>query len=257
MTKTSVCENHPPDGVLACGCTTDVIERLYEQAGIRSRPERNLWAVVKEHVAPHVGPLEGVLHDGEDGPVWADLLVHRPSGSHPTADLITAGMSARRMRPPRVQRRRGVAERAELVLRFPREWMTAPSVTQTLLTFRNRWAATWLQIAARVPHEVSRYLGDDRGLDIRFRAIPFDLPGSPFYGAIAADPARLGRPIPPLRAATPSLRPGAHTVRFLSLVPIHEREFEFAVDRGAEALFAALRAAGVDDLVRPGRRHVV
>ena len=99
MPPSSTCDHTtptPPEGVLPCGCTTDVVEKLFANAGIALRQGRSsLWGVVKDHLAPHVGPLEGVLHDAEEGRVWADVLVHGPSDERPSIDLVTAGMSSK------------------------------------------------------------------------------------------------------------------------------------------------------------------
>jgi suppressor of fused protein SUFU len=257
VTTTPICP-HPPDGVMACGCTNDVLERLFAQAGLPAPSERKLWAQIEAHVAPHLGPLEGVLHDAEPGRVWADVLVHTPSGSRPTIDLVTAGMSAKRMRPPRALRRRGVPQRAEVMLRFPPEWSATPTVTQTLMSRAANWTMMWLQLIARVPHELGAFLGDDSGLDLPCRAIPlFEMPGCPFEAVIAADPARFGRPLAWSRSAVRGSQPGAGDTRFLALVPLFMREFEFALDRGPEALFEALATSGVDDIVRCDREPVV
>jgi len=260
MPPTSTCDHTatPPDGVLPCGCTTDVVERLMQQAGLKMRPERKLWNTIEAHVAPHLGPLEGVLHDAAEGRVWADVLVHRPAENRPSVDLVTAGMSARRMRPPSPLRRRGAPPRAELMLRFPPEWASGHTVTETLLSRNGRWALEWLLMIARVPHELRGFLGDAKGLSLRCRAIPlFKMPGCPFEAAIVASPGRFGRPLPTLYAGRRTYLDGAGGVRFLSLVPLFEREFEFALERGAERLFKALADAGVDDLVRCERDPVV
>ncbi len=258
------CAQHttPPDGVLPCGCTTDVVERLFDRAGIALDPGRGLWSTISAHVTPHLGPLEGVLHTGaalDDPSVGcvSEFLLHAPSANRQSVDIATVGMSRKRMRLPSTLRRRGAPPRAELILRLPPKWLTSATVTETLMRDAP-WLMLALRILAQVPHETRSYLGDEQGLDVRARAVPLGmLPEIPFDAALVADPGRFGTQIPVLPRAHRDLPAGRGSVRFLTIVPIAQREFEYALDRGADRLFDALAAAGVDDRVQLGREPVV
>ncbi len=264
--------NQPPDGVLACGCTTDVIDRLYEQAGIKpgSHLSPDLWATIEAHVAPQLGPFEGAIHDGgeEAGAcgVSVDLLVHRPSPERPAIDVVTAGMSAKRMRPPRALRKRGAPARAELMLSLPPEWARGMMASQAILLPDRIWVVQCLRVIARIPHEFDAFLGDARDLPIEFRCMPLmPFAECPFDAVLVADPTRFGHPMPPLTSIHPGSasaqpgrsRPSRDRVRFLSLVPLFARELDFAADHGVDRLLERLRTAGVTEVVDPDRDAVV
>ena len=267
-----------PDGVLACGCTTNVVDDLLAQAGLpRDRQRAQLWADIEAHVAPHLGPLEGVLHDAEPGQTWGDLLVHRPTDERPTIDIVSAGVSARRMRRTRALRKRGVPARAEFILRFPEDWAATSTVSETILSRDGAWIVLWMQVLARAPFMLNTFFGDEPGLEVQERLFPMELHRkAPFDAVLAANPARFGPAFPSLntidgprptstsraparhsRSRSRSRRPGDDVVRFLSLIPLYREEFEFALRNGHQRLFERLETAGVTDVVRVGRARVV
>jgi len=247
----------PPDGVLPCGCTTDVVDRLWARSGRKTPPGRELWSTIEAHVAPYVGPFAGVLHDAEEGGVWGDVLIHRPSPERPSIDLVTAGMSAKRMKLPRALRRRGAAARAELVLRFAPDWLEQPGVGE--IVHRDRiWAVRLLASLARFPHEGHGLLGDAPGLDVAQRIVPLPrLPGQSFAGVMVARSCRFGNALPPLRTHPCAVPKSSGLTCFLTIIPLFAPELAYALRRGPDRLFAALAAAGVGDVTRCDRDPVV
>jgi hypothetical protein len=249
-----------PKGVLACGCTTDVVDRLFERAGIARREQRpagGSWAIVQAHIEQHLGPLQGVLHDADRDRLPIDLLIHGSSASGGGVHVVTAGGSAKRMRLPRSLRRRAHPARAEYLISLPAAWAGDRPPALRLLSRESAWMFESLKLAAHVPHELRWFFGDAPGLPTQRRILPLPRGASiPFAAVLFTNATPFGRHVPDLASPRHGAGSKRDRIRFQSLVPLHASEFETALDHGVQRLLDALRAAAVTDVIHVDRPPV-
>jgi hypothetical protein len=182
--------------------------------------------------------VEGAFCDPASASPHVDVLWVKPTRRDPHQHLVTAGMSAKRMKVPR---RRSIPDRVELVLTLPAGWPIGPGSVDG----EQGWPMRELMRAAAIPHETRRYMGLGHVIG-RYPPEPFT-EDTELSGWVLTPPDHLA---PAFR----ELDGGGKRTAFFSLVAVHAGEVEFSWCRQPEDLLARLAAAGVSavlDLQRP------
>jgi Suppressor of fused protein (SUFU) len=212
-----------------------------ESAPRPAHGDGELIAAVSEHIERHVGEAETVLHQVVSAWVHVDLHIVPPSGERPWTTLVTSGMSERGMHAPDAER-----TRAELVMALPPTW---PLEHDELADDRVYWPFRLLQSLAAFPHQYKTWLWHGH-------TIPHGDPPEPYAPDTGMCCAIL---LPPLLVGTgfDVLDVGERRVRFLGVYPLYEEEMRLKLESGFEALIDRFDAAGVTELLDPGRPSVV
>jgi hypothetical protein len=212
------------------------IDNIMAQIGCPAN--RDVLQRVAIHVERHLGAVEGAFCGLEAASPHIDVLWVRPTRRDPNQHLVTAGMSAKRMKVPR---RRSVPSRIELVLTIPGSWPIDPKAYEK----DEGWPLRELVQVACTPHTTGRWMG----LGHVISPVPVAAlhPATELCGWVLTPPTHVAE-------GFQSLGEGSRRVAFFSLVAIHRRELEFSIQQRPEALVDRLSAAGVSpvlDLERP------
>ena len=206
-----------------------------EPAPIVAPHSDNLEAVEK-HISHHLGEPASVYHELISTTVHIDIHIVPATEQRPWISLVTSGMSDLPMTVPE-----GLDEWqfAELMIRVPADWQLDQ---ESLKNEANYWPIRWLKQLARMPHELRTWLCYGHSIPNGDPASPF-APGCPFTGVVLSPPWIGGEGFETLYLidGTP--------VHFWSIVPLHPSELDFKLQRGSDALFERLAAAGASDLV--------
>jgi hypothetical protein len=198
---------------------------------------------IEDHIARHVARPKLVLHEILSDTIHLDVHVVPPARRHPYWLLYTTGMSAL---PMTVHPEADSNPYAEVMIFLPPDWKCDErSMSQS----RWYWPVQWLKMLGRLPHDHQTWLAEGHTVPNGDPAKPFD---------------RSTKLACMLLAPSVTLPPEAQRVRvrrraidLLTLWPIHVDEMQLKLDRGHEALVAALAAAKVGDIIDPGRASVV
>lgn len=197
---------------------------------------------VTAHVERHVGPVEDVFHELVSFGVHVDVLRVAPAGERPWHTLVTCGMSGRPM-PGAPEER---LARAELTLALPPEWPLEQAAWEDE---RHYWPVRLLKFLARLPHDYDTWLGNGHTIPNDDPPQPY-APGTALCGAIVAAPVLAPQAFELLDA-------DGGPVNFYGVIALHAAELDHKLRAGADALYADLQAAGVSELVQPGRPSTV
>ena len=201
----------------------------------------DLLDAVSDHVERHVGPIDDVLHELLSPDVHLDLLHVKPSRRRPWHTLVTCGMAARPMQAPEPD-----LAYAELTLALPLGW---PMDSSEWEDERHYWPIRLLKVLGRMPHEHDTWLGFGH-------TVPNDDPPQPYAEGTKLCGAILMPPLLP-REGFAVLDRLAGPVNFYGVIPLHGDEIERKLQAGTEALLDPFDAAGVSELVHPGRRSAI
>jgi hypothetical protein len=220
--------------------------RMFRHEPSEEEPElawgdAELIEAVSDHVERHVGPIERVLHEVVSPVVHIDVLHVAPSDDRPWHTLVTCGMSVKPMLAPEADRAFG-----ELTLALPPAW---PMGDEDWKDERHYWPVRLLKFLARLPHEYDTWLGNGH-------TIPNDDPPRPYARGTRLCGAILAAPLLPPDAFRVLDRPEG-PIAFYGVLPLYAAEMELKLADGADALYDRLGAAGVTELVDPGRPGVV
>jgi hypothetical protein len=202
----------------------------------------NLEAVVN-HIITHLGDPERVFHELISTTVHIDVHIVKATPERPWVSLVTSGMSDIPMNAPE---NAGDYRFAELMIRLPADWKLDEA---SIKTEEYYWPLRWLKTLARMPHEYESWLSYGHSIPNGDPPSPI-APNVPFAGMLLSMPWIGGEEF-----ATLYLNDGT-PVRFWSLVPLHPSEIDFKLQRGADAFFEKLAAAGYSDLFDPNRPAV-
>jgi hypothetical protein len=222
----------------------------------RGRPRRS---DVGEHLTSHLGTAGRALRSAPGGPLPVDVNIVWPSAERPWISAYTVGASSRPMAvPPELLSQ--VSPYAEFMLRLPPTWvpetvcpLCSPpkSERDPIADARTAWPFEWLVRLAEQAHVEGSFIGpghivEDADGSPREDGLPF----CGFYLEPGWDEAA-DRPIPPL------LRGDGRRVDFLSVIPLLPNELRAFRDGRSAQVLRALDAAGVTDLLVPGRPSCV
>ena len=203
--------------------------------------DQELIREVSGHIQRHLGPIYKVFHERTSDLIHLDLHWLKPRPDFPFHTLVTSGMS---QRPMRVPEGAGMfASYAELVLHLPDDWPMNPE------TWRNEthfWPLRLLTTLARMPHQYDTWLCMGHTVDNA---------GSP-YSPDTRQCAALISPSVSTPEGFNTLELEGRRINFFSVVPLYKEELEFKTRKGAEALYAKLEEAEVDDVIQPNRPNV-
>lgn len=198
---------------------------------------------VATHVAHEIGPVHGIIALGKPRPEALPLaLLHVPATEHkPFQVLVSAGMSAYRMTIPE-DVEDDPADRIELALALPPDWNVQSSDPNDV------WPLRLLARLARFPSEAEEWLCEGHTIPNGNPPHPFS-PNTQLSCALIAPPLTL----PPEAQA---FRAPHGDLRILAVVPLYDREVEFKVNEGSQALFERLDEYEITEIIDPERRAV-
>ncbi len=206
-------------------------------------PETLGTDAIVRHIEQHLGPVESVFHELISDAVHLDVHWVKPTASRPFHLLVTSGMSDR---PMNVPAELDAPRHIELVATLPERWAIGDGA------FRDEnwyWPVRQLKTLARLPHKYDTWLGE--GHTVTNGDPPQALaPGTRLCGAILLPPQHVPDAFRELRLDA------VKTIRFLAVVPVHEREMTLKTRSGTEALVDRLRKARVTDVIEPTRPSV-
>ena len=195
---------------------------------------------VNQHLARHIGEAEAhyAVYPGPSG------FVHRirPGSGRPWTTLYTEGMSAR----PLPDCDEGAAY-IELVVRCPEGWFRddAGGPISQVGSDDGDWLVELMQWMMQLPWRMDLPL-------FAGAVLPNGEPAEPYAEGVRFC-SMLIAPVLCLPVDAQEVRDGDKTVRLLSMVLLDGSELELAERDGIEALYEALDAAGVTELVDPER----
>lgn len=203
---------------------------------------------IAAHIAQHLGPTSGVMHEIISDKVHLDVHLVPPSAERPFYVLVTSGMSDRPMLTPAGASPAEVPPYAELCILLPPDWpLPGPDTPagSTAELFANEaayWPIRWLKLLARLPHEYHTFLAYGH-------TVPNGEDAEPF-----ADNTRLGCMLAlnalslPEEFQTLRLSP-EKIIQFYTLYPLYPEEMELKMNQGLGPLFERFQEYGVDDVV--------
>jgi Suppressor of fused protein (SUFU) len=199
-------------------------------------------AIVR-HIERHLGPVESVFHELISDAVHLDVHWVKPTAARSFHLLVTSGMSDRPMKvPAELEAPRHI----ELVATLPERWAIGDEA------FRNEnwyWPVRQLKTLARFPHKYDTWLGEGHTVANDDPPQPF-APSTRLCGAILLRPQQVPQAFHELRLGD------GRTIRFLAVVPVHDKEMALKTRSGTEALLERFHQAGVTDVIEPTRPSV-
>jgi predicted Zn finger-like uncharacterized protein len=198
---------------------------------------------ISEHIAAHLGAVDGVFHELVSDLVHIDVHMVGPSEDRPYHTLVTSGMSDLPMTVPE-----GAEEyrHAELLLSLPEAW---PLTEEAFNDERNYWPIRWLKMLARLPHEYNTWLSWGH-------TVPNGDPPNPFAPNTKLCCALVMQPLLVPEDFLELTMPDDRVVHFYALVPLYREEMEFKLKHGTEALLERFAAAEVNELLDVRRTNV-
>jgi hypothetical protein len=199
---------------------------------------------VTAHMTACFGAPTQVWHELASDLVHIDVHLIPPSEEHPSITLFTTGMSDLPM--TLAPAATGAPVHAELMVHLPASWQLGEDALHDASRY---WPVRWLMTLARLPHRYTTWLGWGHTIPNGDPAMPL-APGVPFTGFIIAPPTSL------TEADAVVAAPG-RSIALYAIYPLHPDELTLKLERGADALFALLDAAGVTDEIAPARPSTV
>jgi len=198
---------------------------------------------ISAHIHRHVGKVATVFHELVSDELHIDVHIVEPKPEMPVYFAITSGMSCLAMNAPA-----GHPELryAELVVSLPKDW---PMDHDSWSDERNYWPIRWLKTLARYPHQFGRGIGLGHTLQNGDPPRPY-APSTRQCCALILSPLNCNNAFWRLNLSDDEV------INFYSFVPIYKEEMQFARKSGGLALFDKLEAAGISDVIDPGRPNV-
>jgi len=197
---------------------------------------------IAAHVERWVGPIEHVHHDLASEHVHIDVFHVPPNPKREFHTLVTAGMSARPMKPP--------AEAAEcrlveLVLTLPRDWSAGPAMYGSAA---HAWPLEGMIDLARLPHASGEWIWGGHSVA--------DADPRPFHSSTALCAWLVACPMG-LPAEFHFLRlPDGERIAFFALLPLYREELALKLHAGVDALLDRFRARRLSDVIDPKRPNL-
>jgi len=200
---------------------------------------------ITAHVEKHIGKVGNVFHELLSDQVHIDILIVEPTAERPVYTLITSGMSDQPMTvPPGAEEFR----LAELMICLPGNW---PMQEVDFVNDDNYWPIRWLKQLARMPHQLSTWLGYGH-------TIPNGDPPQPFAANTKMETMLITYPYTATEEfARLEVAPGTK-INFYSLIPLHPVESEFKLAQGIEVLEEILiDKAGINEVLMVDRPDLI
>lgn len=197
------------------------------------------------HMEKHFGPVKSVSHELASHLVHVDIHIIPPSAERDHYVLFTTGMSDRAMTIPR-----DCADmaRVELMLSLPSNWrLDDVSIRQYE---KWSWPLKWMRMLARLPHEHNSWLGFGH-------TIPNGDPPRPFASGTKLCCWMLLPSVQLEDAAWTVETPSKKQIAVYALHALHRAEMTLKLDEGLDPLLEAWSAAGVTEVLEPGRKSAV
>jgi hypothetical protein len=195
---------------------------------------------IAKHVVRWLGPVGHVHFELVSRYVHVDVLHVPPNPARDFHTLVTVGMSARPMHPPREA---AGCRYAELVLMLPPDWPVGEAMYESEAC---GWPFAALIELARLPHENREWMWSGHSVS---DAEPNPLDASTELCAwLLVCPGSLPSGFHRLEI------PGGDPIWFFGLMPLYREELELNFDVGPDALHALFAVHGVTpvlDLQRP------
>ncbi len=199
---------------------------------------------VDQHIEKWIGKPDTVYHEIISDKVHIDVHIVNPSERFLCYTLVTSGMSDLPMRAPPSH---ADLAYAELFLCLPPDWKMGQEQWKQ---HQNYWPIQALKYLARFPHQYETWLSYGHTIPNGNPPAPFD-PSTQLSSLILLRPFRIPSDFHELKVND------AKTVRFFSVVPLHNDELEFKLKSGAEAIERALLEAGGSEIVDPKRKSAI
>ena len=203
--------------------------------------EQNIEAI-SDHIERHIGPVEMVFHELISDLVHIDIHWVKPTKKRPWHTLVTSGMSDLPMTVPDAC---SEFQYAELCVKLPPTWKVSQEAFQSE---DNYWPIRLMKMLARLPHEFETWLGTGH-------TVPNGDPAEPYADNTKFSCALI---LPPDPSTTPEEfhcleTDEARSIWFYSIVPLYDRETNFKLSKGLEALLSRFDANGIGDLIDVNR----
>lgn len=197
-------------------------------------------AAVKTHIRQYFGEYEQVFHEWVSPDVQVDICVVSPTKERDCCILVTTGMGAHRMNPPKEQSEHSL-ERAELAIALPAGWKRTP---ENFKDDRWYWPVHLLKDLAGLSIGGTR-LG--RGCVIDHQ--------KPFAANTWLCAALLAEPFSATPGGAACTLPSGETVHFYQVLPLYRDELKYNLEHGTDALLEKMAAIGF--VVRPDRPDAI
>ncbi len=206
--------------------------------------EEDLVQAIERHITVHIGKAETVLRDSYSNRVRIDIYVISPSDEYPHITLVTSGMSSLPMAaPPDLREFRY----AELILCLPFDWSLERSAFEDEAVY---WPVRWLKILARFPHLYNTWVWSGH-------TVPNGSPPKPYAVntnlccLLLSTPTMFNENFRELRIHQDK------TIYFHSVIPIYQKEMEYKLRKGYDALIKKLKDAEVNELLNRERENTI
>jgi hypothetical protein len=205
--------------------------------------EKDVQAL-EAHIEKHVGKIEMVFHEMISAYTHVDVYWIAPTPKRNFHTLITGGLSFKPMHAPKGAEK---FHYGELMMCLPPDWEIN---TKNFEDENNYWPVRWLKILARFPHQFDTWLS-------RGHTIPLSESGephaskNPFEGVYVTFPILFGLEFMKVEVSPKK------TIWIYSLIPIYKKEWQYKLDKGADALEALMDEHQITELLDPKRRTMV
>jgi hypothetical protein len=199
-----------------------------------SRPE------ITDHVTKHLGPIRERLREGSD-PAAIEILHIPPQDTRPVRTLVTCGMSDRPMNTPAGKK---APRYIELMVTLPRSWSFDEKAQQDP---RWNWPLRLLRTIANMKSE-GEWIGWGETIPNGNPPQPLG-PNTRLCGAVIVPSLLVPQDFYELKIA-------AHSITFLSIMPLYKEELALKEEKGVNHLFETLLDAGIKDFIDPRRKNV-
>jgi hypothetical protein len=197
---------------------------------------------ISAHIAQHVGPVEGVLHELISDLVHIDIHCVAPTPERPFHTLVTSGMSDKPMTvPPGAEEFRY----AELMLCLPADW---PMEHDDFEDEANYWPIRSLKFLARLPHEYETWLGFGH-------TVPNGDPPEPFAENTKLCCCLVVPPVTVPEAFHQLWLSDDKIINFYAVLPLYAEEVDFKLKHGAEKLLERFDKLGVNEVLEIRRKN--
>jgi hypothetical protein len=193
---------------------------------------------IDQHIVQYFGDYKNVFHEIVSPDIHVDICIIEPDEENDYYTLVTMGMGAHKMNVPEKLAGQGL-ERAELVICLPPDWNLNSDDE------KDYWPIRLLKDIARLPINSDTWIGWGHSVD---NGEPF-AENTELCGTIILSP-------PFGDDCAVCVMPDGEEVNFYQLIPIHQDEMDFKVDRGTDELLDAFED-NLSPVVDPEREPVI
>ena len=197
---------------------------------------------VISHAETYIGKVKFTYHENVPNQEPIDIVVVSPTPRFNFYTILTAGMSDFAMEPPNTYKDKIYSE---LLICLPPDWKMSEF---DWLEEKWFWPISLLRFLASYPEEYETWLWRNHTIE--------SLTREPYAKNVEMKNSILWKQ-KKFRKEASKMKSEKRTVYFHSVIPLHDNEVKFKIDKGAQALFERLETQNVNELLHLKRDSAV